>query len=123
MLPIPGGVITPQHEHFSLVLKSETGVDTEILFPPISSLNYFQPRLFYPWVMYLLTVGIAEAFGLSKPSLFSNYKVMLLLCCLRVNSLQNVTIRKSCGAYPVTDWLLIIMHYKYITFCWGNAWA
>ena len=28
--------------------------------------------LFYPWVMYLLTVRITEAFGLPKPSLFCN---------------------------------------------------
>ena len=33
----------------------------------------------------ILTVGITEAFGLPKPSLFSNFKVMLLLCHLRVN--------------------------------------
>ena len=38
-----------------------------------------------PWVMYLLSVRIEEAFGFPKPSLFSNYKVMLLLCSLRVN--------------------------------------
>ena len=28
--------------------------------------------MFYPWVMYLLTVRITEAFGLPKPSLFCN---------------------------------------------------
>ena len=53
--------------------------------------------LFYPCVMYLLTVRITEVFGLPKPSLFSNYKVMLLLCPLRVNWIQNVTVSKSYG--------------------------
>ena len=33
----------------------------------------------------ILTVRITEAFGLPKPSLFCNYKVMLLLCRLTVN--------------------------------------
>ena len=28
--------------------------------------------MFYPWVMYLLTVRITEAFGLPKLSLFCN---------------------------------------------------
>ena len=41
--------------------------------------------LFYPWVTVFITVRITKAFGLPKPSLFSKYKVMLLLCCLRVN--------------------------------------
>ena len=43
--------------------------------------------LFYPFVSIFITVRITEAFGLPKPSLLSgdNYKVMLLLCCLRVN--------------------------------------
>ena len=44
-----------------------------------------QTSLFYPWVMYILTVRITEAIGLPKLSLFSNYKLMLLLCHLRVN--------------------------------------
>ena len=43
------------------------------------------PPLFFPGVMYLLIIRITEAFGLLKPSLFSNCKVMLLLCHLRVN--------------------------------------
>ena len=51
--------------------------------------------LFYPWVMYLLTVRITKAFGLPKPSLFSNYKVMLLLCNLRVNWIQNIYLLAS----------------------------
>ena len=42
-------------------------------------------RVFYPWVMYILTARITEAFGLPKPSLFFDYKVMLLPCPLRVN--------------------------------------
>ena len=41
--------------------------------------------VFYPWVTVFITVRITEAFGLPKPSLFSKYKVMLLLCCVRVN--------------------------------------
>ena len=36
--------------------------------------------VFYPWVMLFLTVRITEAFGLPKPSLFSDYNVMWLLC-------------------------------------------
>ena len=31
-----------------------------------------------------LSLILTEEFGLSKPNLFSNYKVMLLLCHLRV---------------------------------------
>ena len=51
----------------------------------ISQANSHLWFLFYPWVMCILTVRITEAFGLPKPSLFSNYKVMLLLCRLRGN--------------------------------------
>ena len=44
----------------------------------------------------ILTITITEAFGLPKPSLSSNYKVMLFLCCLRVNWIQNVTCMITC---------------------------
>ena len=55
--------------------------------------------MFYPLVMYLLTVRITEAFDLPKPSLFLNYKVMLLLCHLRVklNSTDITARKQSCG--------------------------
>ena len=35
-------------------------------------INSHETRVFYPWVMYLLTVRITEAFGLPKSSLFCN---------------------------------------------------
>ena len=44
--------------------------------------------MFYPWVTVFITIWITEAFGLPTPSLFSKYKVMLLLCHLRVNWIQ-----------------------------------
>ena len=39
----------------------------------------------YECTIMHITVRITEAFGLPKPKLFSNYKVMLFLCHLRVN--------------------------------------
>ena len=51
--------------------------------------------------MCILTVRITEAFGLPKPSLLSNYKVMLLLC-------HKIEFKfKSCDTNLVLDWLLI----------------
>ena len=43
-------------------------------------------------------VIITKAFGFPKPSLSSNYKVMLLLCHRRVNWIQNITVR--CARFP-----------------------
>ena len=34
--------------------------------------------IFYPWVMHLLTVRITKAFGVPKPSLFSNNSLLNL---------------------------------------------
>ena len=31
-------------------------------------MTYFYRAMFYPWVMFLLTVRITQAFGLPKPS-------------------------------------------------------
>ena len=58
--------------------------------------------MFYPWVTVFITVRITKAFGLPKPSLFSKYKVMLLLCHLRINwiEIQNFPLR----------WLDVISH-------------
>ena len=61
--------------------------------------------LFYPWVMYLLTVRITEAFGLPKPSLFCN--VQRDVASLPSYSKTEFKL-KSRGTYLVTDWLLII---------------
>ena len=87
--------------------------------------------------MLILTVRITEAFGLPKPSLFSNHKAMLLLCHLRVklNSKRNrynshvlpcllligcyVTIVTCYRAYFLlvvishSYWLLLVIHIKY----------
>ena len=65
----------------------------------------------------ILTVRITEAFVLPKPSLFSNYKVMLFLCRLRVNKLNLTQLKfKSRGTYLVADWLVLIIQYCYIIF-------
>ena len=45
--------------------------------------------IYLPLDIYII---ILQAFGLPKPSLFCNYKLMLLLCHLRVNWIQNVTV-------------------------------
>ena len=62
---------------------------------PVLSLGY----------VYWLTVRITEAFCLPKPSLFSNYKVILFLCHLRVNwiQIQVVWYLSSC-------WLVVNNH-------------
>ena len=52
---------------------------------PVQSYLFEDPSLFYPWVMYLLTVRITEAFDLPEPSLFYDFKVLLFFWCLRVN--------------------------------------
>ena len=62
-------------------LTSKISVESRML---LNCAKYNLEYIFYSWVMYLLTVIITEAFGLPKLILFSNYKVMLLLCHFRV---------------------------------------
>ena len=56
--------------------------------------------VFYPWVMYLLTIRITEAFGLPKPSLFCNVQrdVASLPSYSKLNS--------KCDSKEVTWYLL-----------------
>ena len=61
--------------------------------------------MFYPWVRYLLTIRITEAFGLPKLSLFCN--VQRDVASLLSYSKTEFKL-KSRGTYLVTDWLLII---------------
>ena len=70
--------------------------------------------VFYPWVMYLLTMRIIEEFGLLIQSLFSNYKVMLLLCHLRVklNSDTNPLIFKGYINYQQQNVREICIYYR-----------
>ena len=63
--------------------------------------------------MRILTVRITEAFGLPKPSLFCN--VQRDVASLPSYSKTEFKF-KSRDAYLVTDWLLIIMRYYYVTF-------
>ena len=44
------------------------------------------PLIRHCWVMFILTVRITEAFSSNKLSLFSNYKVMMLLCRLKLRT-------------------------------------
>ena len=55
--------------------------------------------------IFFLTVRITEAFSLPKPSLFCNYKVMLLLCHLSVNWIQ-IQVRW----YFSRHWLAVTNH-------------
>ena len=65
--------------------------------------------------MCILTVRITEAFGLPKPSLFSNYKVILFLCHLRLNWIQiQVT------WYLSSCWLVVNSHRCYYVTFWHD---
>ena len=55
----------------------------------------------------LRTVRITEAFGLPQSSLFSIYKVMLLLYCFQSTLNSN---SKSHDSKPVTDWLCMVLY-------------
>ena len=72
--------------------------------------------LFYPCLICLLTLTITEAFDLPKASLFSNYKVMLVLGHLRVNWIQIQVMW-----YLSSCWLVVNNHgYYYVTFWWKH---
>ena len=66
--------------------------------------------VFYPWVMYILTIRITEAFGLPKLSLFSKYKVMLLLCHHRVNWIQIQVMWYLSSCWLVVNNHVILLH-------------
>ena len=70
----------------------------------------------YPWVMYLLTIRIIEAFGLPKLSLFSQYKVMLLVCHHRANWIQ---IQVMC--YLSSCWLIVTNHVMLLHNIWSGT--
>ena len=77
--------------------------------------------MFYPWVTYLLTIRIPEAFGLPKPSLFCNVQrdVASLPSYSKLNS--------KCDSWEVTWYLtsclLVVINHtiKIATFWRDNA--
>ena len=81
-------------------------------------------NVFYPWVMLILTARITEAFGLPKPSLFSNYKVVLLLCHLRVNwiQIQVMWYLSSCWLVVINHAIILLHNFWAITYFMRETW-
>ena len=74
-----------------------------------SSIQSMSGRYASYWNAFLFAYKITKAFGLPKQSLFSNYRVMLLLCHLRVNWIQAVKVRIVMWYHLASYWLLVVM--------------
>ena len=74
-----------------------------------SSIRSMSGRYASYWNAFLFAYKITKAFGLPKQSLFSNYRVMLLLCHLRVNWIQAVKVRIVMWYHLAFYWLLLVM--------------
>ena len=87
---------------------------------PVNANPSTSDTMFYPWVMYLLTVRITEAFGLPKPILFCN--VQRDVASLPSYSKLNLKCDSWEVTWYLTSCLLIVINHaiQIATFWWDN---